>query len=100
MSIKDIVNNIKLAYYKTCIETKDAFDKKRIEDKFKELGISYLTGFNDNAYQYVVVGVKGNKNDRLDKLAEFLLWFKGDGKLKYKIGKHKWFRTKIYCFSR
>lgn len=96
MSLKDIINNIKLAYYQTTVETKDAFEKKPIEDKLKEMGISYVKGFNGHSYSYAIVGVKGGFN----KLCDFLDWFKGDKKLKYTMAKHRWFKTPIYRFSR
>lgn len=75
MSIKDLINNIKFAYYHCCFEITNPFEKEETEKKLNECGIKVVKGYNNdmNATMYGVVGAKSTEGART-----FLEWFKRD----------------------
>ena len=104
MNFKDIINNLKLSFYRCSVETSDPFLRADIERKLTEMGIHYLKGYTDflGLYSYAIIGVDSASSikKKREKVDDFLDWFQGDGKLKCFSTKNELTRIDMYSFYR
>lgn len=93
MSFRDILDNVKFAYYGLAFEVKDPFNKKKLFDEFEKYGVTYADGYLDDYYSYAVTHINKSAKKNGGKLIN---WFKENfPDWRFYYTKHPIFRTTI-----